>query len=206
MSGSTVSDRPRIDRERRRPTGMPLVLGDGRQRARRIRAHDLSTFERPRIPGNRSRIWQAAWYLVNATIFRGHLLGLLPSRYKAAILRLFGARVGRSVVIKPGLNIKYPWFVEIGDHVWLGEAAWIDNHCAVRIGDHVCISQGARLFTGNHDWNDEAFGFFCRPVTVGRSAWVGAFAVLLPGTSVPPGTVIMAGLRYGPQSGGSGSA
>ncbi len=162
-------------------------------RRRRIAGHDLSRFERPDIPGNRNLVWRAAWYLVNAILFQGAILGLLPGRAKAAILRLFGARVGRGFVCKPRVSIKYPWFLEIGDHVWLGEMVWIDNHTKVRIGSHVCISQGAYIFTGNHDWNDPHFRFFCEPVTIGDGAWIGAFSRLGPGTTVPPGTVIGAG-------------
>ena len=162
-------------------------------RRRRIMGHDLSRFERPDIPGNRNLVWRMVWYLVNATLFQGAILGLLPGRAKAAILRLFGARVGRGFVCKPRVSIKYPWFLEIGDHVWLGELVWIDNHTNVRIGSHVCISQGAYIFTGNHDWNDPRFRFFCKPVTIGDGAWIGAFTRLGPGTTVPPGTVIGAG-------------
>ena len=82
------------------------------------------------------------------------------------MLRAFGARIGRGLVIRPRVTVKYPWFLELGDHVWLGEGVWIDNHTTVGIGSDVCISQGAYLFTGNHDWNDPLFRFFCKPITV----------------------------------------
>ena len=105
---------------------------------------------------------RAAWYVVNAILFRSSLFGLAPSRAKAHILRLFGARVGRGVVIKPRVDIKSPWFLTLGDHVWLGERVWIDNHTEVTLGSNVCVSQGAYIFTGNHDWSNPAFPFFCK--------------------------------------------
>lgn len=150
---------------------------------------DLGRFEKPHIEGNRGLGWRGAWYLVNALFFQGAILGLLPSKAKAALLRIFGAKVGAGLVCKPRVSIKYPWFLELGDHVWLGEQVWIDNHCRVGIGSNVCISQGAYIFTGNHDWNDPRFAFLCKPVDIGDGAWVTAFQRLGPGTVVPPNTV-----------------
>jgi putative colanic acid biosynthesis acetyltransferase WcaF len=65
--------------------------------------------------------------------------------------------------MKPGLKVKFPWRLVIGDHVWLGEDVWIDNLAEVWIGDSVCISQGAYLCTGSHDWRDEAFTLVTKP-------------------------------------------
>jgi putative colanic acid biosynthesis acetyltransferase WcaF len=145
----------------------------------------LAEFEAPVIPGNRSFAWRATWYLTNAVLFQSSVFGLLPSAAKAAILRAFGAKVGAGLVCKPRVSIKYPWFLEIGDHVWLGEMVWIDNHCRVRIGSNCCISQGCYIGTGNHDWNDPRFRFRCAGIEIGEGAWLTAFCRITPGTSVP---------------------
>ena len=172
------------------PAGLPLVHTAKGTRRRRIRGHDLSLFQRPEIPGNRNAAWRVAWYLVNAVLFQSAVLALVPSSWKAALLRAFGARVGKGFVCKPRVTIKYPWFLDIGDHVWLGELVWIDNHTTVKIGNRVCISQGAYLFTGNHDWNDPAFRFFCAPIEIGDGCWVGAGVRVGPGPSLASGTVL----------------
>ena len=109
------------------------------------------------------------------------------------LLRAFGARVGRKVVIKPGVRVKYPWLLEVGDHSWLGEDCWIDNLAAVKIGCNVCISQGAYLCTGNHDWSDPAFGLVVKPITLRDGAWVGARAVIAPGVEIGECGVAAAG-------------
>jgi putative colanic acid biosynthesis acetyltransferase WcaF len=181
-----------------REHGDPLAGGDtaGRDAARRCRPIarlDLGAYRRPVIPGHPRRPVRVAWYLVNALVFQSALLGLLPSAVKAALLRAFGARVGRGFVCKPRVAIKYPWFVEFGDHVWLGEGVWIDNHCRVAIGSNVCISQGCYLGTGNHDWNDPLFTFFCRPITIGDGVWVTAFQRLPPGADVPAHHAVVGG-------------
>ncbi|MFP4360181.1 MAG: colanic acid biosynthesis acetyltransferase WcaF [Alphaproteobacteria bacterium] len=162
-------------------------------RLRPIEHLRLADYRRPQIRHNRGPGWRATWYLVNALVFQGALLGLLPSRAKAWLLRRFGARVGRGLVCKPRVNIKYPWFLEIGDHVWLGEGVWIDNHCRVAIGSNVCISQGCYLGTGNHDWRDPQFTFFCRPITIGDGVWLTAFQKLHPGTDVPAHHAVIGG-------------
>ncbi len=121
---------------------------------------------------------------------------MLPSRWKAALLRRFGARVGRGLVVRPRVTIKYPWFLALGDHVWLGEQVWIDNHCPVTLGSSVCLSQGAYLFTGNHDYHDPGFRFFCKPVAIDDGAWVGARAIVCPGSVLRRLSVVGAGVVW----------
>ncbi len=157
---------------------------------RAIAKLDLGRFKRPSIEGNRGFAWRAAWYLVNALVFQGAILGLVPSRAKAIVLRAFGAKVGSGFVCKLRVSIKYPWFLEMGDHVWLGEKVWIDNHCSVTIGSNVCISQGAYIFTGNHDWTDPTFPFFCKSVEIGDGVWVTAFQRIGPGRRIEPHTLV----------------
>lgn len=162
---------------------------------RDIACLDLAQFNRPEIMGNRGKVVRAAWYLINALIFNSQILALLPSRFKATILRAFGAKVGDGLVCKPLVSIKYPWFLQLGDNVWLGQGVWIDNLCDVSIGSNVCISQGARIFTGNHDWGDPYFKFFSSKVEVGDGVWITAFQTLRPGASVPPGVAVVSGTK-----------
>jgi putative colanic acid biosynthesis acetyltransferase WcaF len=108
-------------------------------------------------------------------------------------LRIFGAEVGRGIVIKPGVNVKYPWHLRLGDHVWLGEGCWIDNLTSVYIGDDVCISQGAYLCTGNHNWSDPTFGLKVDPIVLGDGSWVGARAIVSPGVTLGEGAVAASG-------------
>ena len=179
-------------------TAAPKVHTPHGVRRRKIAGMSLGTYQRPVIAGNRGLGWRVAWYLVELACFRNGLLGLMPSAWQAAILRVFGAQVGQGLVCKPRVAIKYPWFLELGDHVWLGERVWIDNHCPVRIGSDVCISQGAYIFTGNHDWNDPRFRFYCEPVEIGDQCWIGAFAMVTPGTALARGEVLGAACRSQP--------
>ena len=89
--------------------------------------------------------------------------------------------------------IKYPWHLEVGDNVWIGERAWIDNFVSVHIGPNAVLSQGAYLCTGNHDWSDPGMGLVIKPISVEQGAWVGAFARIAPGVTVGAGAVVTLG-------------
>ncbi|MFO1400588.1 MAG: WcaF family extracellular polysaccharide biosynthesis acetyltransferase [Steroidobacteraceae bacterium] len=131
------------------------------------------------------------WYIVNALVFDSWLLPW--SRAKCLLLRLLGARIGSGVVFKPRVNIKYPWHLAVGDNSWIGEGVWIDNLVAVKIGANACVSQGAYLLTGNHDYRDPRFGLITGEIVIEDGAWVGARVIVCPGVRVGAEAVLVAG-------------
>lgn len=134
---------------------------------------------------------RAAWFFGGLPLLRSSWLP--SSGLRAAILRVFGARIGRRPVIKPGVRVKYPWLFQAGDDCWIGEDAWIDNLACVHLGNNVCISQGAYFCTGNHDWSDPAFGLIVKTIEIADGAWIGARAMLAPGASIGECAVVAAG-------------
>ncbi len=131
------------------------------------------------------------WFFVGAPLFSCTLNPI--SAVRRVLLRLFGASVGAGVVIKPGVRVKYPWLLSVGNSSWIGEDVWIDNLTPVTIGNHVCLSQGAYLCTGNHDWSDPAFGLVVKPITLRDGSWVGAKSMLCPGVTIGEYGVAAAG-------------
>ncbi len=128
-------------------------------------------------PGPRWKL--ILWFLANSVFINTYLP--IPIAIKVAVLRLFGAKMGKKVVIKPGVNIKYPWLLQVENEVWIGEQVWIDNLSEVRIGNNVCISQGAMLLTGNHDYSRSTFDLTTRPITIADGVWIGAKAIVCAG-------------------------
>lgn len=138
-----------------------------------------------------SRVKQVLWYFTNGLFF---INPLNPSSgLKIFLLRLFGAKVGVGVNLKPGINIKYPWKLSIGDYAWIGEKVWIDNLGAVRIGKSVCLSQGAFLLTGNHDYTSTSFDLMIKEIVLEDGVWIGARAVVCPGVTCGSHAVLSAG-------------
>jgi putative colanic acid biosynthesis acetyltransferase WcaF len=141
-------------------------------------------------PGG-SMLRRAVWLFVGQPLLR---FSLIPSSsFRVQLLRLFGARIGHGVVIKPAVIVKYPWHLVVGDHCWIGEHAWIDNLTTVRISSNVCVSQGAYLCTGNHDWSDPAFGLLVASIELDEGSWAGAKCVLTPGSHLGKGAIASAG-------------
>lgn len=154
------------------------------------RTTDLSSFSNTEYrPGG--PVKRGLWYVVNALVFDSAILPF--SRIKVFLLRLFGAQVGDGVVIKPKINIKYPWFLQIGDHVWLGEGVWIDNLGTVAIGNHCCVSQGAMLLTGNHNFKSTSFNLVVSPIHLEDGVWIGAQSVVCPGVYCESHAVLAVG-------------
>ncbi|MES2441438.1 MAG: putative colanic acid biosynthesis acetyltransferase [Pseudomonadota bacterium] len=148
---------------------------------------DLGTYANGGFTRGRPAAVEALWMLVQALFVSSWLPG---SAHRRFLLRLFGAEIGRGVVLKPGIRVKFPWRLAIGDHSWIGEHAWIDNLAPVRIAANCCVSQGAYLCTGSHDWSRPGFDLVTRPIVLEPGAWIAARATVGPGVTVGRGAVL----------------
>ena len=151
----------------------------------------LSSFTNRTFSRGAPFVKELTWLVVSAMFFR-HELTLLNAP-KVWWLRCFGAKVGKGVVIKPSVQIKFPWKLSIGDHCWIGEHVWIDNLAPVTLGANVCISQGALLLTGNHDYTKPTFDLITQPITLEDGVWIGAKAVVGPGVTARTHAVLAVG-------------
>ena len=118
------------------------------------------------------------WSLINYYILDSSLPW--PSAFKRFLLILFGAKVGKGLVIKIKVRIKNPWYLRIGDNCWIGESVWIDNLALVELANNVIVSQGAMLLTGNHDYTVSHFPYRLGKITLEEGVWIGARSVVCP--------------------------
>jgi putative colanic acid biosynthesis acetyltransferase WcaF len=149
----------------------------------------LSYNNSPYHPGGNA-VKRVLWYYVNALIFKSSLFPFYG--IKNVLLRLFGAKIGNEVEIKPGVSIKYPWLLTIGNEVWVGENVWIDNLVMVTIGSNICISQGATLLTGSHDYKKISFNLITGSIILEDGVWIGAQAIVNQGITVATHAVLTA--------------
>lgn len=138
-----------------------------------------------------SKVKMILWYFTNVFFFINPLN--VSSSLKIFFLRLFGAKIGNNVMIKPGVNIKYPWLLEIGNDIWIGEKVWIDNLAKVKIADNVCISQEAILLCGNHDYKKSTFDLIVKEIVLDEGSWVGAKSVVCPGVTLMSHAILSVG-------------
>jgi putative colanic acid biosynthesis acetyltransferase WcaF len=151
---------------------------------------DLSAFRSRGFDRGASFVKEGLWVLVSAVLFRALPLTLSP--LKRGVLRLFGARIGRAVVIKPDVRITFPWRLSIGDNAWIGEGAWLLNLAAIEIGNDACVSQRAFLCTGSHDYKAASFDLLTGPIILEEGAWIAAGAWVGPGVRVGSHAVLTA--------------
>jgi putative colanic acid biosynthesis acetyltransferase WcaF len=151
---------------------------------------DLSAFNNSWYDPGANSFKRLFWHFTNAI----YLNSAFPfNGFKIFLLRLFGAKIGKGVTIKPHVNIKYPWKLVIGDHVWIGEYVWIDNLANVTISDNVCISQGAFLLCGNHNYKKSAFDLIIGDIILEEGVWIGAKAIVCPGIKCCSHSVLAVG-------------
>jgi putative colanic acid biosynthesis acetyltransferase WcaF len=130
------------------------------------------------------------WYFVSMTLFKS---GLVPfSAILVLLLRIFGAKIGKGVRIKPYIHVRYPWKLIVGDYSWLADC-YIDNLDKVTIGSNVCVSQQAMLQTGNHDYKTMSFDLMTKPIILENGVWISARAVVCPGVKAFSHSVLSTG-------------
>ncbi|HBW2581777.1 TPA: colanic acid biosynthesis acetyltransferase WcaF, partial [Salmonella enterica] len=111
---------------------------------------DLSGFTVPKGFRGANALKVQLWWAVQATLFAGSPQILY--RWRAFLLRLFGAKIGKNVVIRPSVKITYPWKLTVGDYAWIGDDAVLYTLGEINIGAHAVISQKGYLCTGSHDY------------------------------------------------------
>ena len=152
---------------------------------------DLSTFTVGNYQPGRGIVIQLLWYFTSLLLFESGWFIL--TRLKPSILRLFGAKIGVGVVIKPHVRIKYPWLLSVGDHCWIGQESWIDNLVPVHIGNHVCVSQRAYLCTGSHNYRKQSFDLMPAEIWLEDGCWVAAGALVTGGVRVGANALVAGG-------------
>ena len=152
---------------------------------------NLALFSDKVFEQNLDKFKYLLWLIVSNIFFQTNVP--YPNFLKIFILKLFGAKVGMSLVIKPWVKIKLPWKLRIGDNVWLGENCWIDNISPVTIGNNCCISQGALLITGNHDYSKISFNLISKEINIEEGCWVGANSIVTGGVTMNSHAVLSIG-------------
>ena len=116
-----------------------------------------------------------------------------PRRLRPLFLRAFGAKVGKSVLIRNSVRVHRPWLLSIGNNVWIGEGVWLITAHEIKIEDHVCISQRAILSSGSHDFRSKSLELNSKPILIKSGSWVCLDAKVLAGVTIGECSLVSAG-------------
>lgn len=131
---------------------------------------------------------KALWRLVQGTLFR-----CAPrARWRAALLRLFGADVHPTVNIKGTVRVHHPWLLRMGRYSSLGERVEVYNLGPIVIGDHTAISQNVHLCAGTHDWRNPSMPLVRSSITIGSGTWICADAFIGPDVRIGHNSIVAA--------------
>jgi len=158
-----------------------------------ITSRNLNEFSGAGYSRGRNKIWQLLWHFYSNAVFQKYWF---PSNLRSVSLRLFGASIGKRVLIRDSVQVHWPWKLRVGDNSWIGHGVTILNLEPVDISDNVCISQQAYICTGSHDSSSETFEFANQSIRIESSVWVCARAFVLPGSHIPQGLVVPANSTY----------
>lgn len=153
-----------------------------------MKFQDLSKFELPPNFRGASKFKVQLWWLVRDTIFR--LSPQFCYKWRNFLLRLFGAKIGKNVIIRPTVNVTYPWKLRIGDNSWIGDNVDLYTLGKIKIGKNTVISQRSYLCTGTHDYQSESFDIKAIPITVGDEVWIATDVFVAPGSNIGSGSVV----------------
>ena len=151
---------------------------------------NLSVFAGDTVITLRTKILFGVWYSIQHLIFKSPFF---PSILRPGLLKIFGATIGRRVLIRRGVKVHFPWNLEIGNDCWIGEEVWFINHEKISIGSDVCISQRSIICSGGHDYRSTSLEFCHKPITIKNGAWVCLDAKVLPGVIIGECSVLSAG-------------
>jgi putative colanic acid biosynthesis acetyltransferase WcaF len=148
-----------------------------------LRRYDQSRFDRGR-PG---------WYVLIWWLVQGVAFPLTPhplNGWRCQLLRLFGAKIGQGVLIRPTARFTYPWKVEIGDFSWIGDDVVFYSLDHIKVGEQCVISQKTYLCTGSHDITDPQFSLQTAPIVIGNGTWLATDCLVTQGVTIGANSVV----------------
>jgi putative colanic acid biosynthesis acetyltransferase WcaF len=179
MTSELLADEPMPDAKK------PLQNADGDGPANGV--IDLSRAGKGNYESARGPLVEALWFVAEAGIINNKLVPF--SALRVALLRLFGAQIGVGCRFVHPIRVKAPWNLVVGDHCWFGVNAWLYNQAPIRIGSHVCISQGTFLTTGSHAMST-TMCLRVAPIVIEDGVWITANCVVQMGVTIGRSAVV----------------
>jgi putative colanic acid biosynthesis acetyltransferase WcaF len=151
----------------------------------------LDQFDHSKIDRGRPRVVEMAWILVKCAFFTSNLPW--SNAFKRFLLRCFGAKIGAGVVLRPRINIHFPWKLTIGDHCWLGDGCQILNIAPFEMQTQSALAHEVYIAAAGHDIRSATMAAKNEPILIKSGTWVASRAFIAGGVTIEEDCVIAAG-------------
>lgn len=148
----------------------------------------LNKFKLPNKFRGRSSFIVQLWWFTDFVFFK--LSPQIMYGWRRFLLRIFGAKIGKNVIIRPSVTITYPWKISIGDFSWIGDDVTLYSLGEIEIGNNVVISQKSYLCAASHDYDKENFPIWAKKITIEDECWLATDVYVAPGITIGKGTVV----------------
>lgn len=149
---------------------------------------DLSTHQLPPNFRGRPAWFVQIWWLAQSLLF--HTSPQFMYGWRRFLLKLFGARIGSNVLVRPSVTVTYPWKLTVGDNSWIGDHVTLYTLGPIVIGHDAVVSQHSYLAAATHDHTKPSFDIFAKQITIEDEVWVAAHCFIGPGVTVGRGAVV----------------
>ncbi|MDB2471570.1 putative colanic acid biosynthesis acetyltransferase [Flavobacteriaceae bacterium] len=149
---------------------------------------NLNIYKTPDNFRGKSKWIVQLWWIVYAVFFKNSPQVMYG--WRRFLLRSFGAKIGKNVIIRSTAQFTYPWKISIGDCSWIGDEVVLYSLGEIEIGSHTVISQRSYICTGSHDYNSESFDIYSQKITIGDKCWLATDVYVAPSITIGGNTVV----------------
>lgn len=125
-------------------------------------------------------------------VFKLNHTMLHTEEYDAVLKELFSDNMGEGSQVLAPLTLIRSKDVRIGCRVVVMNNCLMMSSGGITIDDDAMIAANVQLISNNHDPYDRPL-LLCRPIHIGRGAWIGAGSTILPGVTVGEYAIVGAG-------------
>jgi len=153
-----------------------------------MKIQNLNLYKTPDNFRGKSKITVQLWWLVQALFFS--TTPQFMYGWRRFLLKCFGAKIGKNVIIRPSAKFTYPWKIKIGDYSWIGDDVVLYSLGEIEIGAHTVVSQKSYLCTGSHDYTKNNFPIYSKKIIIKDECWLATDVFVSPGVTIGRGTVV----------------
>ena len=110
--------------------------------------------------------------------------------WRSFLLRLFGAKIGKSVHIYPKVTISAPWNLIVQDEVGVADGVDLYNQGKIFLGYRAIVSQRSFLCSSTHDYTLKGHPLVISYIRIENLAWIASEAFIGPGVTVGEGAIV----------------